>query len=258
MVNNNTSSKKNKNTKTKNIQDPEQIDNSSQIEQQIIQTTDNTKNDIKNETINETINETLDNNTTDIKTNDKTDEKITTKRKRQSVSKDKTKKNQKKTKNSNPNGEPATNGTKKKAVSQKKKQKTEKKTEKKIDVENGENININANSKQKNRFFKLIDENDDSTGRFSGNKPKQAANKALTAIIKKMNTTNSDIDSIGMSITFKIKECTRGSKHKEYTYTGFRQKLEEPMRVTIGSGDEKKIIEYKFSNKVKKLPKSSV
>lgn len=250
MVNNNTSSKKNKSTKTKNIQDPEQIGNSSQIESQIIQTTNDTKNDIKNETKNETI----DNNTIDVKTNDKIDEKTTAKRKRQSVSKDKTKKNQRKTKNSNSNVESAANGTKKKAVSQKKKQKTEKKTEKKIDVENVEN----ANTKQKNRFFKLIDENDDSTGRFSGNKPKQAANKALTAIIKKMNATNSDVDSIGMSITFKIKECTRGSKHKEYTYSGFRQKLEEPMRVTIGSGDEKKIIEYKFSNKVKKLPKSSV
>ena len=256
MVNNNTSSKK-KSTKTKNVQNPEQIGNSSQIELQIIQTTNETKNDIKNETKNDIKDETKNdiknetkNETIDVKTNDKIDEKTTIKRKRQTVSKDKTKKNQRKTKTSNSNVESAENRTKKKAVSQKKKQKTEKK----IDVENEEN----ANTKQKNRFFKLIDENDDSTGRFSGNKPKQAANKALTAIIKKMNATNSDVDSIGMSITFKIKECTRGSKHKEYTYTGFRQKLEEPMRVTIGSGDEKKIIEYKFSNKVKKLPKSSV
>ena len=71
-----------------------------------------------------------------------------------------------------------------------------------------------------------------------------------------MNIIDSTNDSVGLSIIFRIKECTRGSKHKEYTYSGFRQKLEEPMRVTIGSGDDKKIIEYKFSNKVKKLPKN--
>lgn len=104
--------------------------------------------------------------------------------------------------------------------------------------------------KSRSRFFKLVF-NGEESGRFSGNKPKQAANKALTAIIKKegANGTNKQF-------TFKIKECTRGSKQKVYCYTGERIQLEKPMQVTIGkseNGKEPKIIEYKFTNKVKKL-----
>lgn len=108
----------------------------------------------------------------------------------------------------------------------------------------------------RNRFFKLIEDTENAknaTGRYSGNKPKQAANKALTAIIKRMDAT----DVIGKEIVFRIKECTRGSKQKIYTYTGFRQQLDKPMKVKIGIGDDEKFIEYKFTNKIKKYPKVS-
>ena len=56
-------------------------------------------------------------------------------------------------------------------------------------------------------------------------------------------------------ITFKIRECTRGSKNKEYSYEGQRTVLPEPMKVKIkgNEGDDAKFITYRYSNKVMKV-----
>lgn len=94
------------------------------------------------------------------------------------------------------------------------------------------------------RYFKVIIDGCDPNGRFSGTKPKQAANKALTSILKKKNLSG--------QIHFSIIECTRGSKHKQYNYIGERIKLEKPMIVKIKDGINEKIIEYRFNNKVMK------
>jgi len=127
--------------------------------------------------------------------------------------------------------------------------------------------------KKKFRFFKvLVDgkELEDAHGRFSGKKPKQAANKALTSILK---DPDNNLDDSG-KIKFSIVECTRGSKRKRYYYVGERQELEKPMVVILGEGkkdltDEQldrlydmndqeleelnlKKIEYSFNNKVMK------
>jgi len=99
------------------------------------------------------------------------------------------------------------------------------------------------------RYFKVIIDEGDAHGRFSGQKPKQAANKALTSILK---SKEKDGDNVAGKIKFSIVECTRGSRHKQYNYVGERIELENPMTVTIGSGDNKKEIEYKFNNKVMK------
>lgn len=112
------------------------------------------------------------------------------------------------------------------------------------------NNNEEEEGKSRSRFFKLVF-NGEESGRFSGNKPKQAANKALTAIVKKEGA-----ESANKQFTFKIKECTRGSKQKIYCYTGERVQLDKPMKVTIGkgaNGAQPKVIEYKFTNRVKKL-----
>lgn len=88
--------------------------------------------------------------------------------------------------------------------------------------------------KQKPRYFKVIldGENAESAhGRFSGTKPKQAANKALTSIIKTEGKKGNQIEG---KLKFSIMECTRGSKHKRYYYEGERKKLENPMKVIIG------------------------
>lgn len=99
------------------------------------------------------------------------------------------------------------------------------------------------------RYFKVVTEGGDPHGRFSGAKPKQAANKALTSLLKSKEKTGKSTNG---EIKFSIVECTRGSKHKTYNYVGERVELENPMEVVIGSGADKKTIKYKFNNKVMK------
>lgn len=104
------------------------------------------------------------------------------------------------------------------------------------------------------RYFKLF-YNDKIQGRYCGKKPKQAANKAFSSIIKEFNKTNKD-NVVNTDITFSIKECTRYSKHKEYMYLGKRLLLENPVKVSIANQDGTvKEIEYKFHNKLQKAQK---
>jgi hypothetical protein len=95
------------------------------------------------------------------------------------------------------------------------------------------------------RYFKL-DFEGEVGGRYSGKKPKQAANKAYSSIVKKKG-----MEGGGPKIQFSIKECTRGSRQKTYTYDGQRIELDNPVVVNIKKGD-KKTITYKFSNKLSK------
>ncbi len=99
------------------------------------------------------------------------------------------------------------------------------------------------------RYFKVVIEGEDPHGRFSGTKPKQAANKALTSLLK---TKEKDGKKTDGKIKFSIVECTRGSRHKTYNYVGERVELDNPMEVIIGSGANEKRIKYKFNNKVMK------
>lgn len=101
----------------------------------------------------------------------------------------------------------------------------------------------------KTRYFKVIVEDGDPHGRFCGSKPKQAANKALTSILKSMESDGKKTDQ---QIRFSIVECTRNSRHKQYNYIGERIELDEPMEVTIRKGGVEKIIKYKYNNKVMK------
>jgi len=105
-----------------------------------------------------------------------------------------------------------------------------------------------------NRYFKCIYVNTDgeivTTGRYSGKKPKQAACKALTGIVK-----NCELEG-EQSVKFLMAECTRGSKKKRYSYSGHQQELETPVEVVIkreGGGEQK--ITYNKHNVVKKIDK---
>lgn len=97
------------------------------------------------------------------------------------------------------------------------------------------------------RYFKLV-YNGNTSGRYSGRKPKQAANKAYSSVIKKEGLKNG-----GGKIQFSIKECTRGSKQKRYTYDASRVKLDNPVEVNIvgADGKEKNII-YNYNNVLQK------
>ncbi len=119
--------------------------------------------------------------------------------------------------------------------------KTPKKANKKKDKSNKNVVEteLKLSEVKKPRYFKLI-YNDEPIGRFSGNKPKQAANKALTSIIKDMEKNKKDV--IGVDIRFSLKECTRWNKkkcrkggdekiEKIYNYLGKRELLNEEVEV---------------------------
>ena len=88
------------------------------------------------------------------------------------------------------------------------------------------------------RYFKLF-YNGQIKGRYCGKKPKQAANKAFSSIIKELNA--GEAKGVNVDVLFSIKECTRTSKHKkEYNYVGKREALPNPVPVFIPHKNELK------------------
>lgn len=130
------------------------------------------------------------------------------------------------------------------AKKQEKKGGAQKKVQKKV-----EQPKEAGDGKKRSRFFKVIYDEHEATGRFSGTKPKQAANKALTSILKTRQKEGKGVEG---EIKFCIVECTRGSKQKKYYYVGERKKLDTEMVITIGKDDDAKKIVYRFANTVKK------
>ena len=105
------------------------------------------------------------------------------------------------------------------------------------------------------RYFKLF-YNEEYQGRYCGRKPKQAANKAFSSIIKDMKKNGNQKGGVNVDINFSIRECTRNSRHKEYNYVGVREHLKEPVAVDIKNEDGSvKNITYSFKNKISKAPK---
>lgn len=103
---------------------------------------------------------------------------------------------------------------------------------------------------KKKRYFKCMYVNEQGEvvkmGRYAGRKPKQAASKALTAISNVTGQTG--------KIDYSLVECTRGSKHKLYLYSGEKVLLEHPVEVPITKNGEPSSITYRYSSNVKKLP----
>jgi hypothetical protein len=83
-------------------------------------------------------------------------------------------------------------------------------------------------------------------GRFTGMKPKQAANKAFSAIMKHMKESGNDLEK---SACFKIKETTKGDNGKEYMFIGVREKLNEPFNIEMKDG---KTVLFTCVNKITK------
>lgn len=114
---------------------------------------------------------------------------------------------------------------------------------------------------RKTRYFKLKnDEEDETHGRYSGLKPKQAANKAFTSLLKRLIEQEAEDKTsvVGNEYNFTIIECTRGRKHKEFHYTGIRKELPKPVEVKKVQKDTKgndveKTITYRYKNFVRKF-----
>jgi len=115
------------------------------------------------------------------------------------------------------------------------------------------------------RYFKCrYDGHPELFGRLSGKKPKQAANKAFTSILKHMKSVGIVYDPEKL-IYFSIKESTRKSKTGEYNYVGYRKSLDTPLLVKIKAKEKDangvevdvvKEVPYKNKNIVKKVPKN--
>ena len=107
------------------------------------------------------------------------------------------------------------------------------------------------------RYFKIVDDDGTSYGRFQGKTPKQAANKAFTAITRKAKNKahqEGEIFNDEYDCSFTVRECTRGKRGKKmYHYIGKREKLNNPIMVHIcdNCGIIQKTIMYKYMNNVK-------
>ena len=123
-----------------------------------------------------------------------------------------------------------------------------KKGSKKASKKGSKKGSVKKSSKKNLRSFKVkLPGSEDYSGRFTGLTPYQAANKALSKYFRE----NKNIKN---KISFTIKESTRSSKRGEYTYTGKRVKLDEPIQYSIGEG---KLITKKYKNKLTKVKKGS-
>jgi hypothetical protein len=107
-----------------------------------------------------------------------------------------------------------------------------------------------ALQKKKNRSFKVkLSLEDQLYGRYNGDSPYQAANKALSEIIRNRVKNSESVDG---EINFYLVESTKASSKKSHQYTGKRIKLENP--VTYKVGDQE--IVKNFKNVLKKVKKN--
>jgi hypothetical protein len=103
---------------------------------------------------------------------------------------------------------------------------------------------------KKTRSFKVRMDGEVRNSVFKGESPYQAANKALSEILRSTIKNGGNVDG---EIAFTLIESTKGSNKKEHEYTGYRVKLENPVSYTV-SGGQTITKEYKnVLRKVKKL-----
>jgi len=104
-------------------------------------------------------------------------------------------------------------------------------------------------SKKRNRSFKVkLSAESELYGRYNGDSPYQAANKALSEIIRSKVKNN---ESVFDEINFYLVESTKGSMKKVHQYLGKRIQLENPVIYKVG---EQEIVKN-FKNILKKVKK---
>jgi hypothetical protein len=110
-----------------------------------------------------------------------------------------------------------------------------------------------AKEVRKSRSFKVLLQGDEAAhGRYSGNSPYQAANKALSEIIRTRVRENKPVDE---EIQFNLIETTKGSQKKSYTYVGKRIKLDTPVTYQVAGGQT---IEKVYKNQLRKVKASAL
>jgi hypothetical protein len=109
---------------------------------------------------------------------------------------------------------------------------------------------IDTAAKKRNRSFKVkLSTEAELYGRYNGDSPYQAANKALSEIIRN-KVKNSE--SVNDEINFYLVESTKGSKKKSHQYVGKRIQLETPVIYKVG---EQEIVKN-YKNILKKVKRN--
>jgi hypothetical protein len=104
--------------------------------------------------------------------------------------------------------------------------------------------------KKKNRSFKVkLSAEAELYGRYNGDSPYQAANKALSEIIRNKVKNN---ESVNEEINFYLVESTKNSRKKCHQYLGKRIQLETPVIYKVG--DQQIVKNYK--NILKKVKRN--
>jgi len=100
------------------------------------------------------------------------------------------------------------------------------------------------------RSFKVkLEPNGPLYGRYNGDSPYQAANKALSEIIRNRVKNNQNSDE---QLNFYLVESTKGSLKKSHQYEGRRVKLDAPVQYQVAGGQ---MITKEFKNVLRKVKK---
>lgn len=106
-----------------------------------------------------------------------------------------------------------------------------------------------SEDKKKTRSFKIKLAEEKAYGRYTGDSPYQAANKALSELIRKKKQ---DGKATTGKINFTLIESTKGSSNKEHKYTGKRIPLKKPITYETKNGVT---VTKNFKNELKKIRK---
>ena len=139
-----------------------------------------------------------------------------------------------------------TTSTKKQTVSSKSVKKSvpvKTKTNKKAKEDSEKN-----NDRSFRAIYKTLDGEVVKKGRYCGKKPKQAACKALTAILNSYSEETNK-KKYKKLLYFGVVETTRGSRHKHYWYSGQKKKVDT---VEVQIKGRKDPIVYQYANVVMK------
>ena len=105
----------------------------------------------------------------------------------------------------------------------------------------------------KSRSFKVkISDSSKFRGRYTGISPYQAANKALSEIIRQKVKSGENIKG---NINFMLMESTKNSKNKIHHYSGKRNKLKKAIEYTTKSGN---VVKKEYKNILKKIKKCNL
>jgi hypothetical protein len=114
----------------------------------------------------------------------------------------------------------------------------------------------NVVGRKSSRSFKVkLEQTGPQYGRYNGDSPYQAANKALSEIIRNKVKNNEAVDE---DITFFLVESTKGSSKKVHQYVGKRIKLDEPVKYTVNGSDGEQQIVKEYKNILRKVKKSEL